>query len=299
MTGRRLRTWKRIAFPAVLFFAAAVFLAGRALAVRVSLQQEKNAPCLLTASVDDPSDIAAIPGLPGVSACSEVQTVDATIRAGVWEGEFSVCGVNADMINGRLITGSLFPEKTAMPYLVLNEAALCAFSRTDAPSDAAPAAADLAGMTVLLDDTYAKISGIVADGLTVPCVYMSLDAARTFLVSHGTQPAADTVRIRLYAAGSAGTVTEALDGLGCMVTDTDADTASWGPEETRIRLMLLAAGIAAAAAAATLHAAIRLEGYRFGEKFSAKENLLRILIIAVCSLTAGGLALLLRIAWEQ
>lgn len=300
MTGRKIRTWKRIAFPAVIFLAAAAFLAGKALIAYSSLKSEKNRPCLLTVSIDDASDTATAAGLPGVESCSQVLTVNARIQAGIWEGDFLIVGVSADMTDGRLITGMLFPDETAMPYLVINEAALTAFSGSDVPAGSAPDAADLADRTVLLDDTYAKICGIVSDGRDTPRVFMSLHAARTFLISHGTIPAADTAWIRLRSADSAASVAEAVTGLGCQVTGTDIDSSAWGQEETRIRYMLLSALIAAVSAAASLHAAVRLERLRSsGESFSAKEDLFRVLIVIACGLLAGGCVLLLSLARER
>ena len=296
MMNRKLRTWKRIAFPAVIFLAAAVFLAGKALITNSSLRTEKNSPCLLAAAVDDTSVIPAITGFPGVSACSEVLTVNAHIQAGVWEGDFSIFGLSADLISGSLITGILFPDETAMPYLVINKTALSAFSRSDVPAGSVPDAADLTGMTVLLDDTYAKICGVISDDLTSPRVFMSAGSARTFLISHGTIPAADTAWVRLRSADSAESVIDAVSRLGCPVTGMDIDTSSWELEEMKIRYMLLSAFIAASAAAASLQAAIHLDCFRSGEKFSAKENLFRILIVSCCGLSAGGIILLLSIA---
>ena len=136
MTGRKYRTWKRIAFPSVIFLAASVLLFGEALIVRMALSKEQALPCRMTVSVNSAADLAAVAGLPAVSACTEVYHVSAEIAYGVYTGGFEVLGVNADLIDGQLISGALYPEKTAMPYLVMNEVALKAFAKDPDPAGA-------------------------------------------------------------------------------------------------------------------------------------------------------------------
>ena len=330
MTRRKLHSWKRIAFPAMLFIAAAVFLLGEALIRRAQLKADMALPCRMTVSVYDKSDVPAISALPEVVRCSEVYTVTAGIRCGIYSGNFVIAGADPDFVDGDLISGSLYPNETAMPYLVLNKAAAEAFSQdgksdssgrtagSDRPQENGLTADVLTDATALADDIYVKICGIVSDGDTAPRVYMSRSAARQYLQAHGLPAVPDTAWVELASSGACPSAAEAITALGCSVVDPGADTASWEIMRLSIRYQAISACIAMAAAILMLCSSVRLNRLKYpgdygmtdlpGEASSAscnttggshKLHCVRVLLVILHGSLLGGAVLLLVLARQR
>ncbi len=294
MIGYALKTWKRLAFPALLFWILAVCLLGIAGQMGWELRQEKNQPCQLTASASGALDLDAVVQLDGVTACTKVYEISAELTVSGYTGSLTVYGVDSGFVEGTVSSGVLFPESAAMPYLVLNEAALKALTLDGKPVED-PDSVDWLNSSVLLGETTAKLCGVVKDDRDTPLAYMGQNAARDYLVGTSGTAGTDLIWVKLRNFGASESVAQALAGVGYTVESQDGDARDWDVRGAELRGYILSGVIAALASAAILAKEVQRNRERSAREFapwpSAGLNALRILILVCCGLLLGALLL--------
>lgn len=307
MIGYALKTWKRIAFPALLFWVLAVSLLGSAGLTGWELHREKSQPYQLTVTATSALDPVALAQLADVAACTAVHELSGELTAGEYTAALIIYGVDSSFVEGPLDQGILFPDDSAMPYLVLNKAALKCFAADGVPIQSADGV-DWLNCDAQLDGTPVRLCGILKEDGEEPRVYMSRSAARNLLLQAAEPTEARTAWVKLRNYGVLEQVTAEFAGLG--YTWESAGTAAadtWPMRQMRAGLLALAGGISALAAASLLWAALRYDGlnhtpeYRHLRDVTGNRhirgwfNLIRCAAVLVTGLLSGvALLLVLR-----
>lgn len=265
-----LKGWRRVCVPAIFFFIGAVWLGLTGWEGYRTVRAEKRQPCFLTATASIPlSGVDAVAELEGVESVSLVYPVSAALEVQNFREECVLTGVDASFVEGELISGSLYPQKSGMPYIVLNEAALRALEdRNDAP------VFDIDGVDWLNaavrltlgenDPVTAKICGVVRDApaeeAAVPRWYISPDAARALLRQSGIAPETAQLWLEIENSGAQEAVETRLMSLGIAAENVDTEAVSrWEAELLKARYCGIAALVALLASAVLLRDRIRLD----------------------------------------
>lgn len=305
-----LKTWRRLAMPTVLFIAAAACLLGTAAVEGCTLSRERSAPCRLIASVPDGfgADVSALSQIEGVEACTLVYELDGTLTVRGYAAECTLAGVDGSFLEGELEEGVLYGEDTAMPYLVLNEAALKLFQEESGEDAAVDWRNDPVTLTLGASGVRvaARISGILSGGSGTgqPAVYVGPSAARSLLLQSGETGGARIVWVDLQNSGIRADAAEGLEALGLTAENGDRETDwRWTLEQARIRWLCLAGGIALLAALAVLHGKLRLDQALHQPEYDHLQalgpargdvrktiNRVRIAVTVACGLALGAAA---------
>lgn len=313
-----LKTWKKIAFPALLFWIAAVYLWGFGIYMGRKLYLEKNEFCQLhvTSGDTDGIDLNVIGRIPGVASCTAVCEVNVVVTAAEYRADFCIQGVDSRFISGQLMEGRMFPESGGMPYLVMNEAALRSLSSDedeikdmeetknadDLDDIESIKAADWLNGTVSLGtdsdhEIVAKICGIVRDDTETPAVYMSLDAAKDYVMRQGEIPVINSALVNLSSAGHAEDVMTVLGKLNYGVEGAESHFEEWRLAESQLSDCISSAVIATLATVALLRASIRMTAVLNNEKIKHRMavNFMRSVIGMIYGLVIGVIILAIRL----
>lgn len=280
----------RAALPALLC-AVAVFCGCFAGAVTQQISEEQALPCQLTVTgangkaISD-ATLEKARQLPDVLAATAVLPLPVTVTTGVYTAKQTLTAIDGDYLNAPYKLGGVFPGTSAMPYLVLNEAACRQFQQASddvgdgaldvptgvgadalgGPSDAQLPNIDWlkAGFALKLGDgrpVVAKVCGVLAktDKEEQPAVYLSLPAVKELLRQSGQSAAVQTIWLRVRDIGHANAVAQALAALGLTASDDNAAQQSrWDNLAAQRRYLLALAILAQLAALALLAQGQRL-----------------------------------------
>ena len=141
------------------------------------IQTEKNTPYELTATTDSSTiDLNTLMQVDGVEKISPVLNLSTSLMMGEYMLDCEIKAVYSSFLNLDFTKGTMYPDSSNMPYLILNEAAAESFAQ------------DHQTITVSHEDTVmmdvggtnrkAIICGIFDDGSESPTVYMSYDVAQ-------------------------------------------------------------------------------------------------------------------------
>ena len=141
------------------------------------IQAEKNSPYELTATTDNSNiDLNTLMQIEGVERISPVVNLNATLSLNEYKLDCEIRAVYSSFLNLKFTQGTMYPDSSNMPYLILNKAAAKGF------------AYEYQTITVATEETVmmntngaerkAIICGIFDDGSETPAVFMSYDAAQ-------------------------------------------------------------------------------------------------------------------------
>ena len=141
------------------------------------IQNEKNTPYELTATTENDSiDLNTLMQIEGVERISPVVNLNATLSLNEYKLDCEIRAVYSSFLSLKYIQGTMYPDSSNMPYLILNKAAAKGF------------AYEYQTITVATEETVmmntngaerkAIICGIFDDGSETPAIYMSYDAAQ-------------------------------------------------------------------------------------------------------------------------
>ena len=213
-------------------------------AVRTVLT-EKSEPCELKVMAGEgvilsEGTVADILSFPDVLAASGVYEFPVTLIAGDYRASVTVAGVAADYLQVELQSGSMFPENSSMPWLVLSKSTVKAFKNKDGK------AGDLnlldAQTTLMVGEAsvIAGVCGICADGEGTAMVYMEQTMAKKLLQQQGLGKSYTYILVRITDMGAAESVTKQISALGCTVETTNAaQQERWSALEKEIVYVLL------------------------------------------------------------
>lgn len=292
-----IRTIPRMGLATILFLFLGIYLIFPTARLYVDMKQGDAVPCELVVSTDGAFDEAKLWELRGVQSVTPILRFNATLSTKEASCTLTVEAVRNGALKQDQISGSVFPEESNMPYLVLNTVAVKAFRdeagrKTDS--------LDLDGSFVLSADRElpAKVCGVLEDESLDPMAYMSYSVART-LLRPGGQNSGVTLRLTLDNAGSEPAVVSKLQELSFWAETDETRTVQWAAYQERLKSsVLLCLGILISAAVlmrkslemekiqhAVSFQTLELSGFGSTERmfFTITRNL--ILLLSLCLLS--------------
>ena len=141
------------------------------------IQTEKNTPYELTATTKNSNiDLNTLMQIAGVERISPVVNLNATLSLNEYKLDCEIRAVYSSFLNLEFTQGTMYPDSSNMPYLILNKAAAKAFTHEYQAIAVTPE--DTVMMNANGTERKAIICGIFDDGIEIPTVYMSYDAAQ-------------------------------------------------------------------------------------------------------------------------
>ena len=165
---------------------------------------------------------------------------------GDYQASVTFVGVEASYPEGEWLSGEIYPESTAMPYLVLNEAAVKAFTNEKKQNLQEAGEVDWDSQSLILEGeskTVLRICGTLKDEKEEAIAYLSQEQMKEILLRFGEESAADTLWIRLVDAGVKETVIRRLEALGLAVIDNESSRESDWDLRTERQSFFLGVGI--------------------------------------------------------
>ena len=141
------------------------------------IQTEKNNPYELTATTENGSiDLNTLMQIEGIERISPVVNLNAELLLDEYKMDCEIRAVYSSFLSPKFIQGTMYPDSSNMPYLILNKAAAKAFTYEYQTITVIPE--DTVMMNANGTDRKAIICGIFDDGSETPTVYMSYDVAQ-------------------------------------------------------------------------------------------------------------------------
>lgn len=288
-----IRTIPRMGLATILFLFLGIYLIFPTARLYVDIKQGDAVPCELVVSTDGAFDEAKLWELQGVQSVTPILRFNATLSTKEASCTLTVEAVRSGALKQDQISGSVFPEESNMPYLVLNTAAVKAFRdeagrKTDS--------LDLDGSFVLSADRElpAKVCGVCEDEKAEPMAYMSYTTAHALFGTSGQHGV--TLRLTLDNAGSEPAVVSKLQELGFAAEVDETRAIQWAALQEQLKSsFLLCIGILISSAV-LLCQRWKVEMVRYKESYQALELcgiekmsfflalLLRFLVITIGSL---------------
>lgn len=186
------------------------------------IQAEKNTPYELTATTQNGHiDLNALKQIEGVDRISPVMNLSASLSLDEYILNCEVRAVYSRFLSLSFTQGSIYPDSSNMPYLILNEAAAKAFSHEY--QLIMVSADDNVTMNINGVEQETIICGIFDDGSQTPVVYMSYDVAQK---EYGTSGQTELLFL-LNNMGSAEDVVTALQRQNIYASFDSNLTLSW------------------------------------------------------------------------
>ena len=209
------------------------------------IQTEKNTPYELTATTDNSSiDLNTLMQIEGVERISPVLNLNASLSLEEYKLDCKIKAVYGSFFSLNFIQGTIYPDSSNMPYLILNKAAAKAFSHENQTVTVSPE--DTVMMNANGTERKAIICGIFDDESETPAVYMSYDVAQK---EYGTSGQTELVFL-LNNMGSAENVVSALQRKNIYASFDPNLTLAWKLLQTQCwQTVMLSIGLLACATA--------------------------------------------------
>ena len=208
------------------------------------IQAEKDTPYELTATTDSSNvDLNTLMQIEGVERISPVVNLNATLSLNEYKLDCEIRAVYSSFLNLKFTQGTMYPDSSNMPYLILNEPAAKAFSHEYQTITVTPE--DTVMMNANGAERKAIICGIFDDGSETPAVYMSYDVAQR---EYGTSGQTELVFL-LNNMGVAEDVVSALQRQNIYASFDPNLTLAWELLQKQCwQAVLLSVGLLACAA---------------------------------------------------
>lgn len=158
--------------------------------------------------------------LNGVLLATPVINVDTTVKIGDYASSLTLKGVNSEYV-GSLSEGDMFSDENLLPVIVMNKAAYNTF--VNDKNKRIKSDEKYAELKTSIGDEKeypAAIGGILQDNSTDSIAYISLKAARTYVLRQGKVPEYASIQLRLKNIGSSKSVVKQLESMGLESKDT-------------------------------------------------------------------------------
>lgn len=172
-----LKTIPRCGIAALILLCLGMYFLFPASQTFQQIQTEKNTPYELTATTDSSSiDLNTLLQIEGVKRISPVLKLNSSLSMNGFELDCEIKAVYGSFLSLDFLKGTIYPDSSNMPYLILNKAAAKSFSQEHQTITVSPE--DTVMMNANGADRKAIVCGIFDDGSEVPTVYMSYDVAQ-------------------------------------------------------------------------------------------------------------------------
>lgn len=222
-------------------------------AILTTVEQEKALPHELIVSSErntgiTDEDIRKISEIPDVRAVTAILQVPVSIKTGKYSAQLTLTGMDMAYQTDALSKGGIFPNSSAMPYIVLNDAACKQFSEGEIGSrDEAPEIDWLNAafsLQVVEDGRWitSKVCGILANNgeTQEPAAVISLPVAKELLRKNGQSTDTLLAYVCVANIGRAVSVSKAIATLGLAVSNSNVELQEkWDAEMKEMRYLLV------------------------------------------------------------
>ena len=171
------KTIPRCGITALILLCMGLYFLFPACKTFQQIQTEKNTPYELTATTDNSSiDLNALMQIEGVERISPVINLSASLSVDEYKLDCEIRAVYSSFLSLKIIQGTMYPDISNMPYLILNKPAAKSFVQDYQAITVFPE--DTAIMSIGGAERKAIVCGIFDDGSETPTVYMSYDVAQ-------------------------------------------------------------------------------------------------------------------------
>ena len=171
------KTIPRCGIAALILLCMGLYFLFPACKTFQQIQTEKNTPYELTATTDNSSiDLNTLMQIEGVERISPVVNLNASLSLNEYKLDCEIRAVYSSFLSLKFTQGTMYPDSSNMPYLILNKAAAKAFTHEYQAIAVTPE--DTVMMNANGTERKAIICGIFDDGSETPAVYMSYDVAQ-------------------------------------------------------------------------------------------------------------------------
>ena len=238
------------------------------------IETEKSTPYELTATTDNSNiDLNALMQIEGVERISPVVNLNAALSLNEYKLDCEIRAVYSSFLSLKFTQGTMYPDSSNMPYLILNKSAAKAF--THEYQTITVTSEDTVILTANGTERKAIICGIFDDGSEPPAVYMSYDAAQK---EYGTGGQTELVLL-LDNMGIAENVVSALQRKNIYASFDSNLTLAWELLQKQCwQTALLSIGLLACAAAL-------IREKRIIEQTKAQSEIAMLLL---CGMTADA-----------
>lgn len=243
-----VKGWKRIMMPAMVFFIAGLFFLGQGAEIGLQMAKEKSQPCRISASTDEvtAAELAELVKDEVILQVTEVYSVSAEVTVKGMSGTWEICGVDSAFLPDTALTGTIFPEESGMPWLVVSANALKLLKDASGKMVDKPEPENWVNQSVTLTvggrTVIGKLCGILdSDEEDEPAVFMSRKSAQ--MMRNGE--AAQTVWLTLMDAGCEEAVENRLSSMGYACSnDKDEKWAEWKLMTVKLQGEVIAGAVA-------------------------------------------------------
>lgn len=222
-------------------------------AIWLTVHNEKQEPCELTVGASSYANVTeqAVQKLLEIDDVIEATClleVRVTISAGKYTASMTLLGIDPNYLTVDFVSGNVFAQSSAMPWLLLSEDAIKQFvdpsdlsvRDTDYAPDVDWLNADIT-LTVGEKSVVAGVSGIYSDDGNSSSGYIALSVAKKLLQEQGSSAKTTAAAVRITNIGAAQSVTRQITALGYEVVNAnDALQEKWdGQEKEMVYLLLL------------------------------------------------------------
>lgn len=239
------KTIPRCGIAALILLCMGLYFLFPACLTFQQIQAEKNTPYELTATTDNSNiDLNSLMQIEGVERISPVVNLNATLSLNEYKLDCEIRAVYSSFLSFKFTQGTMYPDSSNMPYLILNEPAAKAFSHEYQTITVIPE--DTVMMNANGTERKAIICGIFDDGSETPAAYMSYDVAQKEYVSNDQTK----LLFLLNNMGSAEDVVTALQRKNIYASFDSNLTLAWELLQTQCwQTALLSIGLLACAVA--------------------------------------------------
>ena len=268
------KTIPRCGIAALILLCMGLYFLFPACQTFQQIQAEKNTPYELTATTDSSNiDLNTLMQTEGVERISPVVNLNATLSLNEYKLDCEIRAVYSSFLSLKFTQGTMYPDSSNMPYLILNKAAAKAFTHEYQAIAVTPE--DTVMMNANGTERKAIICGIFDDGSETPAVYMSYDAAQR---EYGTSGQTELVFL-LNNMGVAEDVVSALQRKNIYANFDPNLTLAWELLQKQCwQTALLSVGLLACAAAL-------IREKRIIEQTKAQSEIAMLLL---CGMTADA-----------
>lgn len=143
----------------------------------LQIQVLNNTPYILTAIIENSSiELSTLSGFEGITRISPVLNLDTLLSVGDYTMDCEIEAVYSSFLDLSIIQGTMYPDDSNMPYLLLNESAAKSFSYERLSLEVS--IGDSVMISVNGRETKAVVCGIFSNDSENPTVYMSYEVAR-------------------------------------------------------------------------------------------------------------------------
>ena len=209
------KTTGHFGWAVILFMAVGIYLLFPAFQIYGQIRQEQSVPYVMHAAANGKVPVETIRQIEEIQSVTPVKSFSTQLTCKKGRIECPVHAVYAEYLQLQIIEGTLFPNQSNMPFLLINQYASQHFTdeKGEQPSVGVN---DIVRFSVNGEEEKAKICGIFEDGLEEPHIYMS------YLKASGMLPSEEGVDL-LIQITHRGEAERAANQLAKLQVSTDFD----------------------------------------------------------------------------